>query len=202
MRMGIGFALASLAYLLWTVLRPNPLAGAATNMVVALRDGDGDGLYQAAITQERQCSALTPQKLRAVWEILIQPETRTSKLLRVENGRLESNRAQATAFVRYLDHEGNPWSLDMIANKSEEGPKSAVVYTMLSTASLFDDEGIAHPNLTVDLSLAGLRRYRPRLEAIGIERIMLNPNNCVTWDQLEGILERAARSESRSRGGG
>lgn len=58
---------------------------------------------------------------------------------------------------------------------------------MLDTSSKFDEDGVRLDDPTGSL-IRGVRRYLAELERIGIPRIMLNPDRCLTWDELEALL--------------
>ncbi len=187
---GTVFFLCTVSLSTYWFLRPNPLIGEARGMVISLRDGDGNALFDASLQDEQKCSDLSPAKLHRIWEILIEPNLKRSKLAGEDPIKLESNQTQAVGQFRYVTNEGDPWTLSMIANASAEGAKSDVVYSMLATASLFDDDGHANPNLTSNMSLAGLQRYRRALETAGIHSLMLSPGSCVSFDELEKKLKQ------------
>src|SRR5579862_4729352 len=161
---GLGFFAIAILYA-GLLLRGNPLPVAAVRIATAMRDGDGPVLYDFAIQDERSCSELTPDKIRKAWEILIGPLLAQSRPMGADGGKLAGNQTQATASYSYLDREGNPWKLVVIANQTDDGAKDQIIYTMLATASLFDDAGHAQATLTSDLSLKGLHRFRAPLEA-------------------------------------
>ncbi len=192
-----GFLFLLIAVLLsgWYLLRPNPLRAAAVEFANAIRHGDGDALLQATSPQERQCSGLDAAKLRSAWEILVGPRVGSSRFLRSEQAKQTSNELQATAAIWFADRDGNPWSIVAIANQADWGPATTILYPMLSIASRFDSEGKALKGITTESALAGIRRYRPQLEAIGIQRILLSPRRCMTWDELEGMLVRSIELE-------
>jgi hypothetical protein len=187
-RLGLVFLVLSVGFVCWYLLRPNPLPRAAAKTLDALMSGDGDALYAATGSYERECSHLTPEKLHKAWQILLEPAIRSSKFLRKDEPELVSNQVQAHAFAYYLDKQGNPWSMVAIVNQSDEGPKSGVVFKMLSTASLFSGDGLVHPSLDHDLSVGGVDRYRKQLEDIGIDRVMLAPGRSFTWDELRAKM--------------
>jgi hypothetical protein len=82
----------------------------------------------------------------------------------------------------------------MIANQGDDGAKTPVLFSMLSVACRFDEDGHAYKkDQGPGGMLRGVRRYRPRLEALGIKGVMLNPSNCSTWDQLETTLLKGER---------
>ena len=191
--LGSVFLLLSLLLVLWSIFRPNPLPGAAVRMADSMRLGDGDALFDCTIADERMCSDLTPAKVRRAWEILLKPHLESSRFLRAEPTLLSSNQVQATAGFQYLDKSGNPWRLLMIANQADGGPKTQVIYKMLSLASVFDDKGQAQTSLTADLALKGFRRYRAPLESIGIHGMMLRVGSCYSMDDLERILSKGAK---------
>jgi len=186
---GLTFFAVTLTLVAYWYLRPSPLVASAREMITAMRDGNGDVLYEYALSDERKCSDLSPEKIHRLWEILIQPAITHSKFVGAVPAALESNQTQSTAAFRFLTRQGDPWKLDVIANQSDEGVKAGIVYSMLATASLFDEDGHVNPTLTPNLALAGVRRYRPKLESIGIRSLMLGPGTCVTWDQLEQKLQ-------------
>ena len=179
----------SLLLVAWFVFRPDPLRRAAREMVNALRDGDGARLFDATVPEERTCSNLDAPRIRRAWEILIEPHLKSSRYVRSDPAKLLSNEVQADDAIWYADKEGNPWSLTMIANQSEDGPKTALLFHMLGIASLFDSQDRNIGVATVTTTLAGVRKYRSQLTELGIKRIMLSPRQCVTWDQLEAFLE-------------
>ena len=199
---GVGFLLLSSIYVAWRVFGPNPLVAEAAKFAVGLRYGDADQLIRATIGEERECSNLNRESIRQAWDILIRPQILDSKYVGPLRSTLASNRVQATAGFRFLDRKGNPWAISSIANQAGGEPKMTVLYTMLATASRFDDNGLAsEPNLTTTLSLNGLRRYRPKLDAIGIHRVMLSPGRCVSWDELDGILSKSIQLEEKFKAG-
>jgi len=173
---------------LWFFRRP-PLVRAADSMVVAMRDGDGNGIFDAAISDERNCSDLTPEKVHQAWAILIGPNITASQFVSKDRTDVESNQTQAVASFNYHTEQGDPWTLTVIANQCAEGTKANVIYGMLATASIFSADGHTYSTLTSEVALQGVRRYRQRLEAIGIHSVMLAPGSCVSWDQLETRLQ-------------
>jgi len=157
-------------------------------MAHAMGTGDSADLYSSAFSDERGCSDLTPQKVHQVWQALLEPLIRNSKLLEEGPGHLEKNKTQATAEIRYRSNQGKDWTLVAIANQTDEGPKEQIIYSMLALASSFDENGQPLNTLTGELALKGIRRYRQRLEALGIHKLMLAPGTCFTWDQLMAKL--------------
>jgi hypothetical protein len=190
---GIAFFVVCIGVVVWVLTRPNPLVSGARNMAIAMRDGDAETMYSFTIPDERACSDLTQEKIRKVWQILIQPLVSSSRLVGEGKATLESNKTQGTAIFHFLDKSNNPWDLDAISNQTDDGPKESIIYWMLATASLFDDDGQAQSTLTTSLALKGVHRYRAKLEAVGITRLMLAPGRCVTWDQLEALLHPPAK---------
>src|SRR5579872_1131858 len=159
-KLGLVVFVLALAYVGYRFLRPNPLTQGAAGMLDAMRSGDGNHLLNYTIAEERTCSGLDGPKLRKAWEILIQPIITSSTYAGTDKPKLEGNQTQAAAAAKYLDKQGNPWKLTVIANQAEEGPKMEIIYLMLATASLFDETGNANATLTPDLALKGIHRYR------------------------------------------
>lgn len=183
---GIAFLIGAMIYGLWLYFRPNPLIGAAKGMRHALVSGDGQALYDYATALEKDCTRLTPDKLRKAWEILIGPRLARSKHLRDEPVNVASNLVQAVGSSIYRDDDGNTWQIAVIAEQTEEGPKSTPLIFML----LCSDITLADIKAGQSKTAARVAKYRAALEAIGIQRILLNPSSCLTWDQLEAKLCR------------
>lgn len=182
---------------LYIWLNTSPIKRAASRMLDGLRDGDGKVLYDAAIEDECGCSNLTPEKLHQAWEILIAPHIADSKYVGADPVSWSpQSPTQAVATYHYRTSAGVPWDLDMIANEAGSNYKINVVYMMLSSASYVEGTTIAQPNATAQMILDGLHRYRPKLEAIGIHKVMLAPGTCYTWDELEARLERGMHQKS------
>lgn len=194
---GPAFLLIVLVTAIFFLIRPNPLRRAADSMVGALRNGDGQLLIRGTIEEERTCSNLTEDRLHQAWEILLKPYIASSKFVRVESAKQVSNDYQATASIWFTDSAGNPWRMNFIANQSNGEAKGTVLFHMFATASLFDESGHAATSLTSELLLRSLRRYRAQLQGIGIERILLNPDTCLDWKQLEELL--LSRIEARKK---
>lgn len=192
---GVVFAVLSVAYVAWLLLRPNELKASASSIVSAMRSGDIDRLYEAMSIEEKQCSNLTPEKLREAWQYLVAPRIRSSKFVREEPALQTANDFQATAGVWYTDSKGTPWRIVMIANKAEGGPKTTVLFHMLLINWQFAPNGTidtAHPS--GERYLRGISAVRSKMESMGIHRVMLNPDSCISWGDLEALLLRQKRS--------
>ncbi|KXK11750.1 MAG: hypothetical protein UZ18_ATM001002221 [Armatimonadetes bacterium OLB18] len=182
--LGVGFVAVVLSGALWWILRPNELRRTASEAVQAMRTGDGDTLFYLSHPVERKCSGLTTANAQKAWRILVGPHVAREKFLRVESAAQTSNDYQATASAWFEDRAGEPWRFVMIANRSEGHPRVTVVLHMLTIACAFTDEG-RYVGTDTARMLAGVRKYKERLKEIGIERLMLNPSRCLTWEQLE-----------------
>lgn len=186
--LGIVFGVASLSIVAWFVFGSNRLKASARAMVNAMRDGNGQELYNAASAREISCSGLTAENLEKAWHILIEPRIKSSKFVRAEAPEQTSNEYQATSSIWYTDKFGNPWRLVMIANRTEDGPKTTVLFHLLSLASLFDEKEEVSTGQTIETELRGIKRYRIELENIGIRKVMLNPQVCLSWSEYEALL--------------
>lgn len=125
------------------------------------------------------------------YDLLVGDAFRRAKQRKYGGGKLSSNKTQATASVSMLDKDDEPWTVAVIVNQTEEGPRGSVLITMLLIASRFDDEGNLRGKLDTADYLAAARKFRSRLEDIGISKVMLNPQRCISWDEYEQIYTKA-----------
>lgn len=174
--------------ILWIIARPNALQRAAMQMVTAMKDGDAGTLLDAMSGQETACSNLDEPKLRRAWEIMVKPRVERSEFLRNEFPGQGANPTQSSAGIWFKDPAGEPWMLVLIANQAEDGIKTPVLFSMLVIGSGADDRGNTLMAETDESFLAGIRKYRPQLETLGIEKVMLTPRRCLSWDELEAKL--------------
>jgi hypothetical protein len=188
-RVGIGLFIAVVLFVIWQMIRPNPLVTSAREMTQAMQSGDGDALFGFASSMERNCSNLDQDKLQKAWRVLIGPRIANSKFLRADPIEASSNGWQATSSVWFENKsDGKSWQLAMISNKSDEGFKTGVLIMMV----ICSDPPSAFP-VGESRTLSRIRKHRASLEALGIEKVMLNPGNCVSWDQLEAMLAGNAK---------
>lgn len=192
---GLGLVMVGV-WTTWYLLRPDPLPAAAVDIADAYSNGDARVMLHFASKQECDCSALTEKNVRDAWEVLLRPIVSKSQRLRQEPGKKSSNLVQATNAIWFNDSKGSPWSLGAIANQTDDGPKATLIFPMLSLASMFgEDQTILSPANTVGNHLAALRKYKGQLRAAGIEKVLLNPKRCMTWDELEEHWVQALKRE-------
>lgn len=181
---GLLFACLAAILLAWYVFNGNTLTAAADDIVVSLQEGQTDRLFDAMIPEEIACSNVNRDKLRALWREMIAPRIRESKYLYREKTEMSDNGWQATSGTWYQDSTGEPWRLFVIVNEAAEGPRYSVLISLLSLSYLTPEE-IKRSSNTY---LSQLRKYRPLLESVGVERIMINPARCLSLDDLEAKL--------------
>jgi len=196
---GYLFLIIALVVALYLWLRPTRLVSDASTMVEALKNGDGDRLLEFTSANERDCSGLTADRIHQAWKILIEPLLARSQFVGKDRIDVDSNDTQAVGTYRFVTDGGDPWSLNIIANQAAGGTKTTILYPMITTQSMFDDDGHANPTLTSELALRGVQRVRPKLEAIGIRAIALGPRRCLSWDELEAKLMQGIPSKNSGR---
>ncbi len=179
---------------IWRWVGPNSIVEVAVSVRSAMVDGDGNRLFQSASPQEIGCSNLTPDKISAAWLLLIKPAIQTSRFVRFAPAALNENGVQASASAKFLDHKGNPWEIYIIANQTDTAPKASTVYEMMCVAASFDEKLVVRP-FTARTMIDGIHRFAPSLRAAGIEKISINPKNCLSFSELEKMLTPGARLE-------
>jgi hypothetical protein len=153
-----------------------------------MRVGDSRSLISAASREECACSDIDSDKLKAAWDVLLRDQIAKLKVSPARQPRMTRNSLQAVAEIPFVDRSLNPASFAIVVNRTQEGMKTPVLYTMLASASMFDRQGNASGSLNVAQSLDGIRRYRAALERIGIKRVFLAPRKCISWDQMTNML--------------
>jgi hypothetical protein len=129
-------------------------------------------------------------------DVLLGAHLKRCKVVRIQRVAMVSNQTQAGASVKMVDAGGGPWTMSGVVHQSEHGPVGLVLIFLLTAAARFDE---ADNIVTGDQSsrpLATIRANRDRLENIGIKSVMLGPNRCVTWSDLEGILQQKESAKS------
>lgn len=185
---GLGFLLACLLILAWVLTRQNPLVAASRDLADALLKGNPQSLSKFMSPLERDCSNLTEERLALAWQLLLSERIRRSELVRLDPPTMSGNDTQATAGYWLKDANQLPWSIMVVANQTDNGPKTPLLWTMLVTESQFNEHGSSTETTTVLGLLHAVRRHRRALSEIGIEKVMMNPRTCLTWDQLESFL--------------
>jgi hypothetical protein len=191
---GVGVFILLSASIIWRWISPNSIAEVAVSVRSAMVDGDGNRLFQSASPQEIGCSNLTPDKVGAAWRLLIKPAIQTSKFIRYAPAALNENGVQASASAKFLDHKGNPWEIYIIANQTDTVPKASIVYEMMCVAASFDKKLVVRP-FTAATMIDGIHRFAPALRAAGIEKISINPKNCLSFSELQKMLTPGAKLE-------
>lgn len=144
------------------------------------------------------CSDLTAEKIRAAHRLLVADLLEGSRLVSRTGGEMNTNAYQSSATERYIGPDGEPIQFSMVMNRTDDGPKAAVLIALL-TQRLSYGRDVKHRSKESSVQMADDTAYwAPKLEAIGLKKVMLNPGACITWAELETIFRRSAALEAEN----